>query len=228
MKIVRNIGTDRTIDIICPGLTSGHQLDVMTPAFSLFAFAEIQEALSGLKKANLLLPPEDTELGFLGSDADRASRNSLQTRWLARRCAEWVREKVELRRTPGSVPQGAAVIRNSVADPQQVILGSFAFSTDGLGITPGNPLSLIQASESADEAARLSQWFDMQWAALPAQPTAKDAFIDALQSLASHRDPFTIYTLILHHLFKDRGDELDEDSIVKSATGIRNTVVWKK
>jgi SNF2 family DNA or RNA helicase len=43
-----------------------------------------------------------------------------------------------------------------------------------------------------------------------------------------HRDPFIIYTLILYHVFRDRGDDLDEERIVKSATGIRNTVVWKK
>ncbi|MEN9492203.1 MAG: hypothetical protein RJA63_2652, partial [Pseudomonadota bacterium] len=52
--------------------------------------------------------------------------------------------------------------------------------------------------------------------------------ISALQAIGEHRDPFTVYTLILHHLFRDSGDEMDEDRIVKSATGIRNTVVWKK
>ncbi|KAJ12331.1 helicase [Pseudomonas aeruginosa ID4365] len=33
---------------------------------------------------------------------------------------------------------------------------------------------------------------------------------------------------MLHRLFQDSGDEMDEERIVKSATGIRNTVVWKK
>ena len=43
-----------------------------------------------------------------------------------------------------------------------------------------------------------------------------------------HRDPVIIYPLMLYHVFRDRGDDLDEERIVKSATGIRNTVVWKK
>ena len=46
--------------------------------------------------------------------------------------------------------------------------------------------------------------------------------------MGEHQAPCTLYTLILHHLFRDRGDELDEERIVKSATGIRNTMVWKK
>ena len=37
-----------------------------------------------------------------------------------------------------------------------------------------------------------------------------------------------IYYQVLFQLFKARGDELDEERIVKSATGIKNTTVWKK
>ncbi len=228
MKIHRNTGTDRVIDIIRPWLKPGHQLDMVTPALSLFAFAEIREEVSKLTKARLLLPRDGAELGFLGTEADRSARNRLQTRWLARRLAAWIHDRSELRRAHGAVPQGAIVLRDGDGRPQQVVLGAFAFSTDGLGITPGNPLSLIQASETADESNLLSQWFDAQWAILQAHPAAKATVIEALQSLAAHRDPFLVYTLVLHHLFRDRGEDLDEERVVKSATGIRNTVVWKK
>src|SRR6185436_4144949 len=85
-----------------------------------------------------------------------------------------------------------------------------------------------QASETADESQVLSQWFDAQWNGLRTDPNAKTALLDVLRSLAEQRDPFTVYTLILHHLFRDRGEGLDEERIVNSATGIRNTVVWKK
>ena len=228
MKIVRNTGTERVIDLMRPCLKPGHQLDMVTPTLSLFAFAQVVEEVSGLAKAQLLLPHDGAELGFLGSGEDRAARNQLQARWLAKRCADWIEGKVEIRRATGAVPQGAVVLRDSESRPQQVILGSFSFSTDGLGITPGNTLSLIQASETADESSLLCAWFDAQWASLPTQPNAKKAVIESLQSLAAHRDPFTLYTLILYNLFRERGEELDEERIVNSATGIRNTVVWKK
>jgi SNF2 family DNA or RNA helicase len=71
-------------------------------------------------------------------------------------------------------------------------------------------------------------WFDAQWASLKPENTDKERLIDALRALAAHRPPFLVYTLILHHVFTDRADDLDEERIVKSATGIRNTVVWKK
>jgi hypothetical protein len=205
MKLIQNTGADR-----------------------LFAFAELREALFGVGSVHLILPPGDDGLQFLGGEGDRAARNRLQARWLANECAKWIREKVEVRRASGQVPQGAAVMRAPDGAPEQVVLGSFAFSTDGLGLTPGNPLSLIQASESADEATQLAKWLDHQWAALRTQPNGRDTLIQELCAMGEHRAPFTLYTLILHHLFLDRGDDLDEERIVNSATGIRNTVVWKK
>ena len=228
MKLIHNTGADRVIDLMRPHLKRGSQLGLVSPSFSLFAFAELRDALAGLEKVQLILPPDDEGLEFLGGEGDRAARNGLQARWLAVQCAKWISEKVELRRALGPVPQGAAVMRDAQATTEQVVLGSFAFSTDGLGLTPGNPLSLIQASESADEATQLAKWLDHQWAALHAQPDTRDALIQALRAIGEHRDPYTLYTLILHHLFRDSGDDMDEERIVKSATGIRNTVVWKK
>ena len=153
MKLIHNTGADRVIDLMRPHLKRGSQLGLVSPSFSLFAFAELRDALAGLEKVQLILPPDDEGLEFLGGEGDRATRNRLQARWLAIQCAKWISDKVELRRALGPVPQGAAVMRDAQATPEQVVLGSFAFSTDGLGVTPGNPLSLIQASESADEAS---------------------------------------------------------------------------
>lgn len=46
--------------------------------------------------------------------------------------------------------------------------------------------------------------------------------------MIEHKEPSLIYYQILYQLFKDLGEELDEERIIKSATGIRNTTVWKK
>jgi SNF2 family DNA or RNA helicase len=228
MKIVQNGGTDRVIDLLRSRLTSGSLLDIVTPSFSLFAFSEMLKELAALSKCRLLLPSVTTELSILGSEADRAARNRLQNRWIASCLIQWLQAKAELKFAPGVVPQGAFVVRDGNLAPLQVLLGSLSFSTEGIGLTPGNPLNLIQASETPEEALSLSKWFDVQWSGLVADSSAKTGVIEALQSLASHKEPFLVYSLILYNIFCDRDDDLDEERIVKSATGIRNTVVWKK
>ncbi|MEE9394838.1 MAG: helicase-related protein [Planctomycetota bacterium] len=228
MRILQNTGTDRVLDLIRPGLGSDTQLDVVTPTLSLFAFAELLSELTSLKGARLVLPSVGDDLALLGSPDDRAARNRLQARWLAARCASWLRRKVELRQASGPIPQGSVVIRDSASVPLHVVLGSFAFSTQGLGITPGNPMSLIQASENQAEGAALSGWFDSLWSSLPPTESGAPTVLDALDDVASHRAPSSIYALVLQHLFGSRGDELDEEQVVKSATGIRRTLVWQK
>ena len=52
--------------------------------------------------------------------------------------------------------------------------------------------------------------------------------LEQLQDLAAHRQPSLIYYLTLFHLFKDLGVELDEEKIIKSGTGIKDSAVWKK
>ena len=232
MKLVQNRGNDRVIDLIRPHLLPGCQLGCVTPSLSLFAYAELRDALAKLQGVQLILPPAADDLQFLGAEGDRAARNRLQARWLANQCAAWVASKVALRCAHGRVPQGAAVLRDASGAARQVVLGSFALSSEGLGLAPGNPLSLIQASESPAEAAQLAQWLDQQWAALQTQPdkeeAAKQDLVAALRRMGEHKAPFDVYALILNHVFGSKGDALDEEQIVKSATGIRNTVVWKK
>lgn len=228
MKVVRNAGTDRVIDILRPWLNPGHQLDLVTSALSLFALESLLEELSKIQGARLLLPPDESDLSFLGTDADRAARNRLQSRWLARVCADWIDRMVEVRRANGPVPQGAMILRDGMSKPQQALIGSFAFTTDGLGMTPGNPLSLIQAAETTEETQMLAAWFDAQWASLRQDENTRQTLIAALQKFTANIAPSSAYALILHHLFGARGNALDEDQVIKSATGFRDTVVWNK
>ena len=184
MRIVSNTGTDRVVDLIQPWLRPDHQMDLASESFSLHAFGELAEKLLRMAKVRLVLPPKDADLSLFGSDADRAARNRLQGRWLASRCADWVEKTVEVRRADRPVPQGAIVLRNGDGSLQQTVLGSFSFSTDGLGLAPGNPLNLIQASETPEESERLCEWFDGQWSTLAADNAAKAGVVDLLRSLA--------------------------------------------
>jgi hypothetical protein len=85
MKLIKNTGNDRVMDALRSGLHSSSKLDIVTPAFSVFAFAEFAAQLQGLSACRLVSPDSSqTDLQLLGSDADRAFRNQLSARWLAR------------------------------------------------------------------------------------------------------------------------------------------------
>ena len=228
MKLVRNTGSDRVADIIRPYLGDASFIDALSPALSIFAFGELIVGLNRAPTCRLVLPLGLDSHAMLGAASDRASRNRLQSRWLAARLHAWLEDSAAVRLAGSSVPQGSLILRGPSNEPVQALLGAVGLTSEGLGLAPGNPLNLIQASETPDEAVMLAQWFDTQWATLPDARGPKDDLLRQVAELASHRDPHLIYALVLHHLFSSRGDELDEEQVIKSATGIRNTVVWKK
>ena len=229
MRLIRNTGSDRVIDELKQSLAPKSSLDFASPAFSLFAFAELRQLLEKLDACRIVLPAaNDGDLGLTGAYADRAFRNRLQVRWLARECARWIQNQVELRGAPSSLPQSILIAGKPESGLQRVITGNCGFTTEGLGITPGNQFSLIQCSERAEESALLGSWFTNLWNGLPSSGEQKAAVLARLQEIADPKPPSLIYYLTLHHLFKDLGEDLDEERVVKSATGIRNTIVWRK
>ncbi|MDF1822246.1 MAG: helicase-related protein [Alcanivoracaceae bacterium] len=228
MKLISNAGSDRVIDHIEPHLEKGFQLGVASQEFSLFAFSALRKALLQTSEAKIILPAEPDRLALLGGEGDRAGRNSLQSRWLAGQLMSWLTKKTQIRVVSGPVPQGAVVLSDEQGSAKQVVIGSFAMTTDGLGLTPGNPMTMIQATESDVEAERFAQWFASHWDALSDSPEHTAGLVGALEEISQHKDPMAIYARILLCLFRRGEDSLDEDAIVRSATGIRNTVVWKK
>lgn len=228
MRLVRNTGNDRVIDLVRPLLKKGVELGVVSGTLSAFAFAELLSELKDIESCQLILPPEGADLEILGSTADRPARNRLQTRWLTGQLVQWLTKKVHLRRAASTVPQGAIVIRETDNQPVQALLGSLSLSSDGLGITPGNPLNLIQASGNKQEAQLIDNWLQAQWNALAEDQQSKDRLLEHLHQIASQRDPRLVYALILERLFSGQEGQLDEDQIVNAATGIRKTVVWNK
>jgi SNF2 family DNA or RNA helicase len=229
MKLIKNSGSDRVIDVLRQTVQSGVSVDIASPALSLFAFFELRDLLNQVADSRLILPLNvDGDLTLLGSSADRAARNRLQARWLALECAKWIREKTEVRAPSSNLPQSAYLIRNLNLGQSRVITGNCPFTTDGLGLAPGNQLSLIQCAETPEEVALFSTWYESLWNAMPPSSNGKEQLLAQLQTIGDHRAPSLIYYQVLYQLFKSRGDELDEERIVKSATGIKNTTVWKK
>ena len=229
MKLIANSGSDRVVDELRDALPGAGCLDVASPEFSLFAFGEVRDLLEQVDKCRVVLPKlAEGDIGLLGGEGDRPFRNRLQSRALARACAAWVESKAEVRSAPGPLPQAALIASDGASKDCRAITGNCTFSTGGLGLTPGNEFGLIQCSQSPTEGNMLASWFSSLWSGLPAGDEAMGALLERLNTLVEHKAPSFVYYLSLYHLFKDLGEELDEERIVKSATGIRNTVVWRK
>ncbi|MEO6982482.1 MAG: helicase, partial [Edaphobacter sp.] len=154
MKLLRNSGSDRVVDAIRGHSSSELSLDYVSRGFSLPAFGEIAQFLNELTVCRLILQEiPASELGVCGSDIDRAARNKLNLRWLAMRCIKWAELRVDFRGVPKAPPQSALVIRRDGSDAaDKSISGNCPFTTEGFGLAPGDRMSLIQCSDTPEEA----------------------------------------------------------------------------
>jgi superfamily II DNA or RNA helicase len=231
MKLLTNSGSERVVDTLREKLTTTTSLSIATPDFSLFAFGELRKPLGQLQSVRLALPADadNSQLQLLGTASDRPQRNRLQTRWLARQCADWLEKKAQVRLTTGPLPQATLLTQDTAAaPPTQGLMGTCAFTTAGLGLTPSNQFGMLYASETTTEAEQLTHWFQQLWQSLPDGDAGRTALLSRLRELSTAQAPATAYHLILHQLFKELGEELDEERIIKAGTGIRNSAVWQK
>jgi len=228
MRIVSNIGTDRVIDVLVPGMAARAEASIASPRFSLFAYEALRPQLEALSVCRLILPAlDDNDLGLTGGTADRAARNRLQVRWLARACGQWLAMKAAVRFASKPLPQGMLVISDSADGRTLAVTGDCSLSSEGLGLAPNESLGITQFTDDEGVVTSFLGWFESVWNTLPHSPSSSSLF-KRLDEIAAHRAPSLVYFQILYQIFRDLGDELDEERIVKSATGIRDTVVWKK
>ena len=228
MRLVENRGSDRIADLLGVALGEGDRLDLATPYLSLFAFQALEQLLRSIEGCRIALPsidPADIEL--LGSEADRAARNQLQVRWIASRMTRWLEARVQLKQVPGALPQSSIVVSRE-GEPALALTGHCPFSTEGLGLVPGPDFAMVQASEGPAEAGAISGWLHRLWGAIPQDPSLKPKLLAALEELVVPQAPSLVYYRILQALFEGQGEDLDEDRVIKSGTGIRETAVWRK
>jgi SNF2 family DNA or RNA helicase len=157
---------------------------------------------------------------FLGTEKDRAARNNFASVSLARDFADWIKKTVEVKGAPEVLPQATWVVRDSDGNPACVISGNCPMTTSGLGIVSGEQFSLVQATDSPNESSLLAGWFEQMWAAMPFSNHTKETLLSQLGEITAQREPSLIYALTLFHLFKDRDEALDEEKIIKTATGV--------
>src|ERR1035437_5237226 len=105
MRLVQNTGNDRVIDLLRDWLVPGSAVDVMSPALSIFAYAEVRELLDRASCRLILGSPDEVEASLFGGTSDIASRGQLQGRWLAKLAADWINARSEVRYSSSTPPQ---------------------------------------------------------------------------------------------------------------------------
>ena len=206
---------------------------ILTSSLSVFAWDALGEAMEALASTRLLIAPTAGNMpaahpALLGGPEERRFRNALTGPAVARAMDEWLGSPaVEVRQTTAMVPHSLYHVRRS--DSSSVaIQGSSSFTAPGLGLTPSDRFELNTLFSDPSSAASLLEFFDSLWSSPGHTRDAKERLHASLRAIYEPSAPRTVYFQSLFHLFGQNIEELDEDRIVRTRTGIRDTLVWQK
>jgi len=217
-------------------LSGGTRLSIVSALFSIYGYESLKKELNAVEGARLLLCPErmvDEDAPYFaalaGDEFELRFRNQLNQAQIAKECAKWLRDKAEVRiaRNPRAFGQNL-MLANAPNGQAVGIQGSSAFTSTGLGYSESNRYHMNICAQDATSTQAMLEWFENVWSDPAAAEDAKDLLLKQLDVLVTEQSPEFIYFLTLYNLFKEFLEDIDEENIIKSKTGFKDTIVWNK
>jgi len=225
-------------DKLKENLEKGSRLSILSSLFSVFGYHELKKELDKVEKFRMVIPnnpagsqvSEDGDYlvdGLTGSKADRPFRNKLNITRIAKECADWLSSKGKIKAANIPIPQNLFHVNNPDGN-QIAIHGSSPFSNEGFGFVGSDSFHMNTCFTSDSETQNLLNWFDSIWDNTTDTIDIKANLLNQLRDIYSDKSPKQIYYLVLYNIFKDFLGEIEEENIIKTKTGIKDTVVWNK
>ena len=189
-------------------------LSVVSAYFTINAYHALKDSLGGIDGLRFLfgepdfiksLDPENAEeKAFKIVDEGLELREQLQQKPIAKACAEWIKEKVEIRSTRQSNLLHGKMYHIANNGVEKAIMGSSNFTVRGLGLNPPHDnIELNLEVDNCQDRRDLKAWFDEIWNDTDHVDDVKAKVIAALNRLGRDYAPEFIYYKTLYELFRD-------------------------
>jgi ERCC4-related helicase len=208
---------------------SGSKLAVLSSLFTLYGFSSLQKELGQLHSARIFLTnwKANNLQSLIGTEAEVRLLNQLQQKRIAAECSRWLVRKADVKASHISQP-GQNLIHLEYPSESFAIHGSATFSPVGMGVVRADGLQMNMGITEAGSSRQLLNWFDSIWSDELGAKNIKDELTAKLDYIGSDQPASFVYFLTLYYVFKNFLEDLDEDSIIRSKTGIKDTLVWNK
>ena len=222
----------------------GSRLSVVSAYFTIYAYDVLREHLDQIEHLDFLfgeprfissLDPDKTETKAFVIDGDGLLlSNHLTQKRVARDCAEWIRQKVEIKSIRHAQLLHGKMYHIDSGGVEEAILGSSNFTVRGLGLGTGNNnIELNLEVDSNRDRHDLKAWFDELWKSdgtNGSENLVKDVKADVLQylrQLYQNNAPEFIYFKTLFHIFENFLADQEKGGLLDQNIKIVDTGVWQ-
>ena len=245
IKILDNRKYGNVVDSIRGDILPDSQISIISAFFTIFAYKELQIELNKIHKLRFLFTEPsfkdnsieihrefningDIKENIFGNKYEIKFKNKLTQAHIAKECAEWIKTNVEIKaiKEKNMAENRMLYIENNIDDV--AVTGTLDLTADGLGIISSDRLDLNTYIKGKEYTKEYLNIFNEIWEDDNLVQDIKDEILKYLEIVYIENTPEFIYFVTLYNIFKDYLDELTEDNIIKSETGIKDTVIWNK
>jgi len=231
-------------DFLRKKIHPGSRLSVVSAYFTIYAYEALREHLDQIEHLDFLfgeprfissLDPDKTEKKAFVIDGDGLLlSNHLTQKRVARDCAEWIRQKVDIKSIRHAQLLHGKMYHIASGGVEEAILGSSNFTVRGLGIGTGNNnIELNLEVDSNRDRQDLKAWFDELWKSdgtEGSESLVKDVKADVLQYLSQlyqNNSPEFIYFKTLFHVFENFLADQEKGGLLDQNIKIVDTGIWQ-
>jgi SNF2 family DNA or RNA helicase len=225
-------------DFLRGKLRPGAELSFVSAYFTIYAYEALRAELDQIGHLRFLfgeprfiqsLDPSKTEEKAFGITNDKLElKNKLEQKRVARDCAEWIRQKVQIRSVAQAGFLHGKMYHIDNAGVEDALLGSSNFTVRGLGLAAaGNNIELNLEVDSGRDRRDLKTWFDELWDDEELTKPVKDEVLSYLAQLYQNHSPEFIYYKTLFHIFDRYLGDAGKTAEELGKTTLFETGIWR-
>ena len=219
-------------------IQNGSVLSVVSAYFTINAYEALQKSLNAIEELRFLfgdpdfiksLDPSNTEnKAFEITDTGLELHKQLQQKPIAKACAEWIKEKVEIRSTRESNLLHGKMYHIANNGVERAIMGSSNFTMSGLGLIQGSSNIELNLEVDSDRDRRdLKAWFDEVWDDDKLVEDVKEQVLAKLGQIGKDHAPELIYYKTLYELFRDEIETRKTNEQSLEDTHLYDMEIWR-
>jgi hypothetical protein len=225
-------------DFLKAKIKEGSRLSVVSAYFTIYAYEALKSHLDRIDHLDFLfgeprfiasLDPDKTEKkAFILDGHGLHLANRLQQKRVARECAEWIRQKVEIRSVRHAQLLHGKMYHIANAGVEEAILGSSNFTVRDLGLGAGNNnIELNLEVDSTRDRRDLKAWFDELWNEPDLVADVKQEVLLYLDQLYQNHAPEFIYYKTLYHVFENFLADQEKGGLLDQNIKMVDTGIWQ-
>lgn len=218
------------------------KLSIVSAYFTIYAYNALKDKLDTIENLDFLFG-EPTFINNLNPDLipkkefeiedstfEICLKNRLSQKSVAKECAKWIREKVNIKSMvkPNFLHGKMYHIQNPFRDPVS-LMGSSNFTFNGLGFGNSKNIELNLEMQDRRDMADLKEWFDEIWNDNTGLiEDVKDEVIKYIEMLYAENSPEFIYYVTLYNIFEEFLNDQEKGGFIDEKVGFFETDVWNK